>query len=312
MPKQTNLKQNINSFKKWIATFSRQRYIFLLITATLATVAGNYLQAAISETVATQKLANKLLSEKQYKSAAIEYRRLALMSDNENSRSAYYWAAAYAYYLDQDNQPALKMLDYIDELDNRIEDESTLLRLECAMLGRDRSVAQFYVDSLLNSPHPKIKYIAQMCGTELALKRGDIQQAKTLLPPKIPKPIIDAIETYASGHDKNPTLGGILGMVPGMGYAYSGEYANALRSIIMNGIFIYGMVETGSNDDWGVFTVLTFFEITWYSGSIYGGVDSAHRYNQRRLQACLQVIDTHTKYEPDLKRMPTLSIRYSF
>ena len=65
-------------------------------------------------------------------------------------------------------------------------------------------------------------------------------------------------------------MGGLLGLVPGLGYAYSGEHANALRCLILNGLFIFGMVHTAENDDWGAFSVISFFELTWYSGSIYG------------------------------------------
>ena len=34
-------------------------------------------------------------------------------------------------------------------------------------------------------------------------------------------------------------LGGILGIIPGLGYAYSGEYSNAARSLILNSLFIF-------------------------------------------------------------------------
>ena len=72
-------------------------------------------------------------------------------------------------------------------------------------------------------------------------------------------------------------FGGVLGLVPGLGYAYSGEYANAVRSLILNSLFIWGMVETADDDQWGLFALVTFGEFTWYSGSIYGGIDAAHR-----------------------------------
>ncbi len=99
-----------------------------------------------------------------------------------------------------------------------------------------------------------------------------------------------AIDRYAGRRDKKPWVGGVLGLVPGLGYIYSGEYANAARSIILNSLFIWGMVETGSDDDWAVFSVLTFVEFTWYSGSIYGGIDSAHRHNQRRLDGAVNEV----------------------
>ena len=71
-----------------------------------------------------------------------------------------------------------------------------------------------------------------------------------------------------------PWVGGVLGLVPGLGYVYSGEFANGARSLILNGLFIWGMVETAEREQWAAFSVLTFFEFTWYSGSIYGGAEA--------------------------------------
>jgi hypothetical protein len=206
----------------------------------------------------------------------------------------------------------MKMLDLCDESENSIEDEITLLRLDCSIINKKNDSAGFYSDSLSTTTNNNLRRIAKLRQTKLFLINHDSQQALASIPADAAPPIRSALENYAGGHDKNPKLGGMLGSIPGLGYAYSGEYANALRSIIMNGIFIYAMIETGDDGHWGVFSVLTFFEITWYTGSIYGGIDSAHRYNQRRLQACLQVIDSHSSYKPELHKLPALSIKYIF
>ena len=257
-------------------------------------------------------LAAELMQEKQYKSAAIEYRRLALTTAPEAEQAGYYWGAAYAYHLNHDNSLAIKMLDYTDETENTIGNETTLLRLDCVMTDRNKSEAEFYADSLSHSCTNQLKHIAQSRKTKLALINHNLKTALDSIPETAEPDIITAVTTYAEGHDKNPKLGGFLGMVPGLGYAYAGEYANALRSLIMNGLFIYAMVETADDDNWGIFSVITFFEITWYTGSIYGGIDSSHRYNQKRLQACIQVIDDQSQYKPDLHKMPAISLKYSF
>ena len=104
----------------------------------------------------------------------------------------------------------------------------------------------------------------------------------------------------------------MLGLVPGFGYIYSGEYANAARSIILNGLFIWGMVETAADDQWAVFSVLTFAELTWYSGSIYGGIDSAHRHNQRRLDAAVSDVRGEKQLRPDLAQVPLFTLKFDF
>ena len=110
---------------------------------------------------------------------------------------------------------------------------------------------------------------------------------------------LQALEAYANGRDKSPLAGGLWGLIPGAGYWYSGEVANGFRSLILNTLFIYGMVDTAQDEQWGAFTVITFFEITWYSGSIYGGVDAAQRYNRNRLETAIHTIESDMSYRPD-------------
>jgi hypothetical protein len=288
----------------------KMKYIITLLLIFTPIAYGQ--QPASPHPAVSAKLASELAAEKQYKSAAIEYRRLALSTEIDVEREGYYWAAAYIYHLNHDESLAIKMLDNSEDAGSAFEQENTLLRLDCAIAEKNSEEAEFYAQSLTQSKTEQFRHIAQSRITKLAVMDSDIKKAKEAIPETSGKELINAINTYEQGHDKSPRLGGFMGMIPGLGYAYSGEYANALRSLIMNGLFIYAMVETADDDDWGVFSVITFFEITWYTGSIYGGIDSAHRYNQRRLQACIQVIDDQSQYKPALHKIPAISLKYSF
>ena len=59
-------------------------------------------------------------------------------------------------------------------------------------------------------------------------------------------------------------------------------------------------------------TPITFFEITWYTGSIYGGIDGAYRYNRNRLNDCLEAIDGKSGFFQDLKQIPIVSLKFEF
>jgi hypothetical protein len=120
------------------------------------------------------------------------------------------------------------------------------------------------------------------------------------------------VARYAATPNKIPWVGGVMGLIPGLGYAYSGEYANALRSLILNSLFIWAMVETAQEDQWALFSVATFFELTWYTGSIYGGIDAAHRHNQSRLDQAVQTIRGETQILPDEKTLPLISLQFQF
>ncbi|MBU1909693.1 MAG: hypothetical protein KJ726_06585, partial [Verrucomicrobia bacterium] len=114
------------------------------------------------------------------------------------------------------------------------------------------------------------------------------------------------------GRDRSPKLGGMLGFIPGVGYFYAGEWANGFRSILLNSLFLFGMVDTADEEQWGAFAVITFFEFTWYYGSIYGGIDGAHRYNRNRLETAVNGIHGASGFEPESTRLPTVSLKFQF
>ena len=103
-----------------------------------------------------------------------------------------------------------------------------------------------------------------------------------------------------------------MGLIPGFGYFYSGEYASGLRAILLNGLFIYGMIDTADKDEWGAFAVISFFEFTWYGGSIYGGIDAAYRYNRRRLDSAVGAINGDPGFSPDYKQLPVIVLKFEY
>ena len=58
--------------------------------------------------------------------------------------------------------------------------------------------------------------------------------------------------------------------------------------------------------------MLTFAEFTWYSGSIYGGIDAAHRHNQRRLDDAVAEIRGERRLQPDFSAVPIVALKFEF
>ena len=285
----------------------------------LAAAAGIVLLAAslrADETADGRKLASELAQEGSHAAAAVEYRRLALDEKQPEARSGYFWAAAYEYHCLGDGDHAAKMLDRAEEASNALANESLLLRAESAIETRKSAEAAFYLEPIVagRGAAGDMKRLAARRLSQAELIAKDPAGAKQALTrsPADEAAGMAAVDRYAQGHDKRPWVGGLLGMVPGLGYAYSGEFGNALRSLILNGLFIWGMVETGHDDQWGGFAAISFFEITWYTGSIYGGVDAAHRYNRDRLDACLDAVGGHSQFAPDRPQLPIVALRFQF
>ena len=263
---------------------------------------------------ATLQLANDLERESDHRAAAIEYRRLALSEPDAKRRAGYYWAAAYQYHRAGATELAEKMLDRTEDASEKLASESLMLRAEVSFAAHRPDRTEFYLTSAARKQTtPESR---RLTGKRLAaarLLKNDVGGAeRALRDAPSTDPGRAALAAYRDGSRRIPAVGGMLGIIPGLGYAYSGEYANALRSLILNGIFIYAMAETAADEEWGAFAAVTFFELTWYTGSIYGGIDAAHRYNRQRLDRCLEAIGGNSGFEPDLEQIPVISLRFIF
>jgi TolA-binding protein len=95
----------------------------------------------------------------------------------------------------------------------------------------------------------------------------------------------DLSEQSLKGEDlpqKNPVAAGLMaGVMPGLGHAYCNRYKDGLVSFLLNGLFIWGAYEAFEQDHEVLGGILTFFEVGWYSGNIYGAVNCAHKHNRK-------------------------------
>lgn len=130
--------------------------------------------------------------------------------------------------------------------------------------------------------------------------------------PDAPPDVAAAMRRYQSLPEKRPWLGGVLGLVPGLGYLYSGQPGSAARSLLLNALFLYGMYETAREELWGGFLVLGLFELTWYSGSVYGGLAAAHEYNRRQAESVAADLRGGMRWAPDEIALPLVRLRFEF
>ncbi|MFH1103246.1 MAG: tetratricopeptide repeat protein [Pseudomonadota bacterium] len=81
---------------------------------------------------------------------------------------------------------------------------------------------------------------------------------------------------------KNPGLAGFLSLFPGAGYLYCERYQDAFMAFIINGAMIYAASEAFDRDNPALGVLLSAAGFSFYAGSIYGTVASAHKYNRNR------------------------------
>lgn len=262
-------------------------------------------------------LVRELAAERDWAGAALECRRLALEAEGEEAAQWHWWAAQ-GYLAGGDTERARKELD-------RSEDaaEGRLLTLETAWLrgmtaGKERSWGEsgFYFRGLRTAAAGVEPWTeAAVRGEAMArIREGDGAVAAALLEGlgAVGEADAEAVWGWEHSGEKKPWLGGLLGVVPGLGYAYSGEWGNAFRSLILNGIFGWALVETASEDQWGLFAVCAFLETTWWSGSIYGGVDAARRWNRREADEAAAAAQGGGTWrgQPDWEAVPAVVVRF--
>jgi len=261
------------------------------------------------------RLACELATERDFVAAAVEFRRAALEADEPAERAALLWTAAHAYLEAGNAETAESMLDAAEDADPALADRAQLLRATAAFSRRDWESAAFFSENVLrDAGTPEARRAATRWLAVARLRQGHVAEARQALATdgETHALALEAVDHYQRTPRRSPRIGGVLGLVPGLGYAYSGEYANALRSLILNALFLYGMADTADDEEWGAFTVITFFELTWYTGSIYGGIDAAHRFNRQREEDCVGRVLGNTRVSPELSALPLLTLRWEF
>ena len=260
-------------------------------------------------------LVYKLSTEEgNHSAAAIELRRLAMMAEEPLEKAGYNYGAAFEYFLFEDYQLTEKMLSKIDQSAGFTQ-EIQLLRAEAAARDLKIDVAVTFMDHLVKtSRNSDIVFFATNSMASLFFQKDEPEKAEQILLNSERKNQrgLSAIEKYKGKKKKSPSMGGLLGLLPGMGYAYSGEYLNGLRSFLLNSVFIFGMADTANDKNWGAFSVITFFELTWYSGSVFGGMDAAYRYNRVLIEDTIDEINGHQQFQLDLEKLPLVSLSFEF
>jgi tetratricopeptide (TPR) repeat protein len=91
---------------------------------------------------------------------------------------------------------------------------------------------------------------------------------------------LEAIDQVRAAPRKNPSLAGILAIIPGGGFLYCERYKDAFITFCLNAGLMYAAYESFNNDNPALGGVITFVEAGFYAGNIHGSVSAAHKYNK--------------------------------
>ncbi len=101
---------------------------------------------------------------------------------------------------------------------------------------------------------------------------------------------------------RSPWLAGLLScLLPGAGQVYAGAYKDGLLSLLVNGALIAASYEAFDKEVYGAGGLVSLISLTFYSGNIYGAVNSAHHANKEALTTHLRTYQRQYEWIPQGK-----------
>ena len=99
---------------------------------------------------------------------------------------------------------------------------------------------------------------------------------------------------------KNPFLAGLFAIIPGGGFFYCDRYKDALAAFGLNAGLMLAAYKAFDNGNPALGGVIGFVGAGFYSGSIYGSISAAHKYNHaQRLKILTRNFSLGSVPDPD-------------
>jgi hypothetical protein len=257
------------------------------------------------------ELADILSGKAEYDSAITEYRRFAHFFPDHPQVDYAGFQVALAYFMQRDFEKALPLFESIcgAGVGNRHAVEACFMVSRCCMaLGRQGPAEGVLKELAASTDDVDVRDRANYHMGWICLESGAV-----LNPPAINRAgeyfsrISDknqgvykvgvlrerllGLEVDEQGplrSQKNPKLAGVLAVFPGAGYVYCGRYHDALMSFLVTGGMAYAAYEAFDSDLEALGALIGLAGTGFYSGSIYGSVSAAHKYNRKVSRNFLQ------------------------
>lgn len=254
--------------------------------------------------------AAELMRQKEYYRAITEYRRFLFSFPNDKRQPMARFRIGLAFYGGRDYGEALKVFGEVAELYPELP-HGKLARLwqgECRMRQGNFEAAENLFGAAGLSLAGEIPGDHAVYRHAWALLYQQQWQGARKQFQSLPFShsfhetghlIAEAIPDIEHSPRRSPLLAGVLSAaLPGSGQFYIGRRGDAWLALILNSLFLAGIVEALNQDRPAVAGLLGFFEVGWYAGNIFGAVNGAHKYNAHQGRRFIQEIEEQFPYEP--------------
>lgn len=262
--------------------------------------------------------AEHLMHTGEYFRAITEYRRFLFHYLDDPRRAMVHFRIGLAFYRGESYGEALQTFREVTHLypDSAYGKQAWLWQGESlARPGQYTAAEALYTEITARFPHETIGQQARYQRAWTLLYRRQWRDAAAQFQQVAPESALYQSAQFLAQAAlegerlpaKSPVLAGILsGLLPGSGQLYNGRLGDAFLAVFLNGLFIAGIVEAVHNNTHTVAGILSFFEIGWYAGNIYGAINGAHKYNRHTTETFLRNLDNRFRFVPPEARAPQM------
>ncbi len=256
------------------------------------------------------EFARQCFNNDQFSCAADEFQRFTYFFPQDPRVPEAMYNAGMAYFFQESYSAAIRQFEKVFKnfSDQEIAIDSALqISRSYRLMGNDAAAIDILrqVVAMTPSARTRNRVLSQLGW--LYLETGDSESSlqafsaisEDAWPLYHVNELLGQIEKEKKIGGKSPFIAGMASIIPGGGYLYTGRYRDALFAFILNGAFGYAAYESFDHDLYAIGGILSAAELGFYSGSIYGGINSAHKYNEEKKR----------QYISGMKRYSEISIK---
>jgi len=271
----------------------------ILVILTILSVTSPCLAQA-EEEKSQLGFAHHLFDRGHYYQAVTEYERFIYYNPDHPSVPEARLKIAFCYQRGEQYDKAIELFRLLaDEYhDQAVGKEAAFNVGQSFLLNEDYAQALIEFNSFVkDNPDSPLADKAQWSSAWTAIYLEDYASAQEHLLcvrknsnyRKPSRELASALEELPHLPRKSPFLAGFLAaVVPGAGHLYTGKKKQALFTFFTNALLAFGTYEAFSNDLYTAGGFLSLFSLNYYSGNIFGALNSTHIYNKNVTEAYLE------------------------
>lgn len=278
-----------------VSPFRPERVFIFLLTLTVLSL---FIHPSFAETIVTInadkqfQYAEQLYSQKKFMMAVMEYERFVYLFPDDARVPESRYHIGMAYYSEGQYLPAIQSFSELMETQDAGSDyhaRAFFMSAESQLrLGRRLPALTTLHNLVTLSNNTDVRDEAYYRIAWIFLEAAEWEKAQSYFQ-KISRQnqvkyrladLIRDLEDAQNIPHKSPGVAGALAVLPGGGYLYCNRPRDALISFLLTGGLGFAAYEAFDNDMYALGGVISFVGIGFYSGSIYGSISSAHKYNR--------------------------------